>query len=126
MDLLYSVNDIVETYGISISVLRNYRWKNKVGRNIDRRVYLTLEELQDFLDDTELKNEKYREKIYEIIKNNPSIKEKYLHKRIGLTKAVTSSLLADMTYMHKYKDLYEDDYGGLYVAGYDNVEEGLF
>lgn len=126
MDLLYSVNDVVETYGVSISILRNYRWKNKIGRNINGRVYLTLKELQDFLDETELKNEGYRERIYEIIKENPSIKEKELHKMVGLTRAVTASLLADMTYMYKYKDLYEDDFGRLYVAGYDKVEEGLF
>lgn len=124
---LYTIDYIIEMFPrCTESMVRNYRYKTKIGTLIDGVVYYTADEVTRFIEDTEFENIARRKKLYSYIKEHPGVKEDDLYKYLPFSKQVINTLLIEISqpeYLDDYPDLYEEDDGGLYVIGYELVNK---
>jgi hypothetical protein len=124
---LYTIDDIVVLFPRCTEfMVRNYRYKTKIGTVIDSVVYYTADEVTKFVEDVEFENIARRRILYEYIKHHPGVKEKDLSKYLPYSKQVLSSLLIDISsveYLKDYPNLYEEDDGGLFVEGFEKIPE---
>lgn len=135
---LYTIHDIIGLFPrCTEAMVRNYRWKTGIGRQIEKIIFYTADEVMQFVEDTEFKHISRRSQIYNYIKKHPGITEKQLCKIMPYPEYSTKSILADISqkeYLQDYPDLYEEDNGGLYVVGYEKISsqknftksEGMF
>jgi len=128
MDLnkeIYTINEIVELFPrCTRFIVINYRWKYKVGKNVNHKIYFTKKEVDKFIEETESENMKLRCELYNFIKNHPGLKDSniYNHLNKKFTKNRTQNLLADISmqeYQDKYPGVYEDDESRLFVIGFE-------
>jgi hypothetical protein len=123
----YTIDDIIKLFPrCTTFMVRNYRYKTKIGLQIDGVVYYTADEVTKFIEDVEFENIARRTVLYEYIKHHPGVKEKDLYKYLPYPKQTIANLLVDIStidYVKQYPGLYEEDDGGLFVEGFERIPE---
>ena len=144
----YIISEIVDLFPrCTPSMVHNYRYKHKIGTNVDGRIVYTKEEVYRFINDVELENIKMRRILYNYIKHHPGIKDEELYKYISSDSDIeklgfnwsrerTATLLADISskeYIDDYPGLYEKSDDRLYVTNNEintnkryNILSGIF
>ena len=124
---LYTIDDIITLFPRCTEyMVRNYRWKTKIGHVIDNVVYYTADEVTRFVEDVEFENISRRKILYEYIKYHPGVKEDDLYRFLPYSKQIISTLLVDISspeYLSEFPDLYEEDDGGLYIIGHERIHD---
>ena len=70
----YTIDDIINLFPrCTTFMVRNYRYKTKIGLMIDGVVYYTADEVTKFIEDVEFENIARRTVMYEYIKHHPGV-----------------------------------------------------